>query len=710
MRDSGYLPQCNTERVHDRRILPWLLTLTISPTLYAVTPLPAGALLRNKANFFDLAHRWVRFAPSPDGSYNVTVRPSPKLVPRGIAIGKPSPEYGYAWRFRLPFRFPFAGQRWGQIDVNLNGNITFEGPETTTYPARATWSEGSMRSLAALIDTRAIDGRQRTIAPFWGLNSAEKTRIFTRSSSREFVVTWDAVRYQSLNEGYEPLGRSEYQVRLAPDGSIDFRYGAVSEKDGVVGVFPGRARVAKPLDSIDLPATDTRIPDIRRVTVGDLGSTLHFAFAVARLPAGRVSYRTIAYSEGEGYVLILDVDSHGATSRTSCFLVGEDGASSPTDCSVTTLALKGDKSVHMYLPKIGLKNPSNFQWKAEALFWPNEGSDPVHLSTGSSRQVSLRPMPSRDDLSKQPRARAGSIYEVFHYPFVPKARHTALKDIYKRTPAGAELVIVLTDFRIDDIHNHGPSNRVDEDQPLSAKELFGSSAVQSVAGPIYLGPRFRETMRDEIRTYKNYAFAVGWMAHELIHRWGARLRWKAENPMALLDPSCYCHWNPLLNTPAVTPVSQLFTDKPYPEESVMGGMTVEKQPDGSQAGRTAPWGAATGLSALDLYVMGLIGPDEVPETFLVVGATAGKGGESMPVRIADIIAANGPPKEGQREFKLGIYLLHEDGREPHPERLAQARGIEAALIEYFSVATGGRMKIKTAGSSLEKTGGWKLQR
>ena len=157
-----------------------------------------------------------------------------------------------------------------------------------------------------------------------------------------------------------------------------------------------------------------------------------------------------------------------------------------------------------------------------------------------------------------------------------------------------------------------------------------------------------------------------------------------------------------MNAPAVFPVSPLFTDSPYPEESLMGGMTVETLAGGTITSRKAPWGAATGLSALDLYVMGMIGPEEVPDTFLITGSTRGddglnRGGTDTPVRIADIVKANGarnpPAKDAQRQFKLGIYLLFEDGRGPDPDKLAQARGIEAALIQYFSVATGGRMTV-----------------
>jgi len=231
--------------------------------------------------------------------------------------------------------------------------------------------------------------------------------------------------------------------------------------------------------------------------------------------------------------------------------------------------------------------------------------------------------------------------------------------------------------------------------------LFNSPKLQQAAGPIYLGPRFREVIQDGGRTFRNYAFAVGWMAHEMTHRWVAGLQWKESDPFGLLDTVQRYHWSPFLNVPAVAPVSPYYSDSPYAEESIMGGMVAVMSPNGGGHGEQAPWGAATGLSALDLYCMGLIGPEDVPETFYIAGAkmdaSGAKGGEAMPVRIADIIAVNGPrtppAKDAQRQFRFEIYLLHEDGRGPDPARVAQARGIEAAVSRYFDLATKGAMQV-----------------
>ena len=68
----------------------------------------------------------------------------------------------------------------------------------------------------------------------------------------------------------------------------------------------------------------------------------------------------------------------------------------------------------------------------------------------------------------------------------------------------------------------------------------------------------------------------------------------------------------------------------------------------------------------------------------------------MAVTIADIIAANGPrtpsAKDAQHRYKFEIYLLQEDGRDPYPAALAQARDIQAAVIHYFTQATNGKMR------------------
>ena len=59
---------------------------------------------------------------------------------------------------RQPFAFPFAGRTWTHFHANTNGNVSFAAPETTHWQQRDPWADGTMRSVAAAVDSRR--GRQ----------------------------------------------------------------------------------------------------------------------------------------------------------------------------------------------------------------------------------------------------------------------------------------------------------------------------------------------------------------------------------------------------------------------------------------------------------------------------------------------------------------------------------------------------------------------
>jgi hypothetical protein len=685
-------------------------SLCVFAAARAVTPVPAGALIQHPAHYFNLQHRRVRFRPRGPAAYDVATTRYGGAIRGGRPVGAPSDARGYSWRTPLPFPFAFAGKTWNVVTINLNGSLTFGGPEATSNPERDTWPDGTMRSQASTFDVHAIAGELPMIVPLWGLNSPASTRIFTRSTRGTFAVTWRAVRYQSINEGYAPLGESTFQAILARDGSIEFRYGDVAEKDGIAGVFPGHGGAGKLLDSVSLPPAANLAPeiDLRRAEVEDLGSDLRFLLTFAGpIPskaAGSIRYGVAVLSGGEADVVRLTVDSAGVRSDPFCTAANPHGKYVGIDCAARSIAIAGGRTIEFYLPKIELKDGSKIEWKAEIA--RNDNPDPVSR-TGELRPVSLDPAPG---LTHARRAASANIYEVFHYPFLPKSHNLTFQEIYRHVPAEDDLAVALTDFRIDDIHNHGSSTSAGGEYG-DPREEFNSPVLQQAAGPVYLGPRFRETIHEGGRTYRHFNFAVSWIAHEIVHRWVAVLHWKRENPNALLDTVQKWHWNPLLHTPVLTPVSRWFADPPYPEESIMGGMATEKLADGKVRSVIAPFGAVTGLCALDLYSMALIGPDEVPDTYFISGATPGKdggleGGDAIPVTIADILAANPPlPKPSPRRFRFEIYLLHESGRPPDPAALEQVRGIQAEVIRYFELAAGGRMTLvpphqsRTAGPS-----------
>ena len=134
----------------------------------------------------------------------------------------------------------------------------------------------------------------------------------------------------------------------------------------------------------------------------------------------------------------------------------------------------------------------------------------------------------------------------------------------------------------------------------------------------------------------------------------------------------------------------------------MGGKVWMDNADGTFTWVNLEAGLPRGLSALDLYVMGMIPAAQVPDTFLLrdVEETETRGrfkATKVPVRIDDIVAAMGPrvpaADASRKEFRLGVFLLHEDGRPPRADLLQRAQTITTSISDYFAVATGGRMRL-----------------
>jgi hypothetical protein len=133
----------------------------------------------------------------------------------------------------------------------------------------------------------------------------------------------------------------------------------------------------------------------------------------------------------------------------------------------------------------------------------------------------------------------------------------------------------------------------------------------------------------------------------------------------------------------------------------MEGQVFHELADGKFRREPPPWNLPTGFSPLDLYAMGMLAPEEVPDTFLIrnpkeIGRDLFEG-QKVRVRIQDVVAAMGRRvpdyREAQKNFTLGIYLLHEGGRPPDADKLRQAGGIEKSLVAYLETATGGRMHL-----------------
>lgn len=127
-------------------------------------------------------------------------------------------------RVGIPFRFPFFGASYADMFINSNGSITFT--EGEPYPVY--YSAG------------ALAGGAPRIAPLFADLDPSRSQKGVRvlAEAGRVVVTWVEVpEYRS--SGIGPL--QTFQIRFFSDGRIEFAFAAISVREAVTGISPGRS-------------------------------------------------------------------------------------------------------------------------------------------------------------------------------------------------------------------------------------------------------------------------------------------------------------------------------------------------------------------------------------------------------------------------------------------------------------------------------------
>ncbi len=194
----------------------------------------------------------------------------------------------------------------------------------------------------------------------------------------------------------------------------------------------------------------------------------------------------------------------------------------------------------------------------------------------------------------------------------------------------------------------------------------------------------------------NYVYPV--IGQEFSHRWLAQMLFRAPNGQAseAMLGRDGAHWSSLLQADA----------------SVQDGNQWQDLGDGSfkQLANMARY------SPLDLYGMGLYGPDEVPPFFLIENATyRGKAvnglttfpggvtvnGTRTDITIEDVIAASGVRKpsvvDSQKDFRMGFLLVTEPGQsvEAVQDQIDQIEAFRVIWEKKYAEWTHGRSSMCT---------------
>jgi hypothetical protein len=195
-----------------------------------------------------------------------------------------------------------------------------------------------------------------------------------------------------------------------------------------------------------------------------------------------------------------------------------------------------------------------------------------------------------------------------------------------------------------------------------------------------------------------YDYAMSQIGHEMGHRWAAFVSAKVNGESIQLGPT---HWARGLQAPVAFPYQRPT------EASAMGGGVWQDNLDGTFTQLDDDYYVpATGWSYLDLYLMGLAAPEEVPDFYILRNLSqAGKdaNGHSIfkadrtKVSIQDVIAAEGtrlPDLEhSQKQFNTGIVVIVERGNKPSKELIERANGIRERWIDYWTTTTGHRSSM-----------------
>jgi hypothetical protein len=233
-------------------------------------------------------------------------------------------------------------------------------------------------------------------------------------------------------------------------------------------------------------------------------------------------------------------------------------------------------------------------------------------------------------------------------------------------------------------------------------ELYGSAGRLQwmYAQPVYIGSNQGQE-RSPDGKITGYNYAMSQIPHELAHLWAANATAKVGGETIALGPT---HWDRGLHVPAAFPYRRIV------EASLMGGGVWQDNFDGTYSQLDDNFYVpATGWSPLDLYLMGLAPPSEVPDFFLlrnlVRAGTDARGfplykGDRIKITIGDVIASLGPRtpdfEHSQKVFNTGMVVIVMHGAAPSRELIERTNAIREAWIEFWSTTTGHRSVMKTS--------------
>jgi len=691
-------------------------------------------------NLFDLGQRTLRFTPA-SGGYHVENLPLRWDADAGQELT------GHEVVLKN-FSFPFSGKSWGNFSVGVTGSIRFssENEPSTGFgfgsgPGgdQGGVSIGRFDPLSA--GAAALVNNVPAICVFFKPRMSGKR--YVKELADRVVVTWDVTEpWGNIQDFTWTKTVNRFQAALFKDGAIEMSYQQLAAKDAIVGIYPLLpAAEEKPLATLtgsrnsSLPA-HLDLQNVKLSVVDGLLLKITFETAGPILTEGEAGQSGMAYSvhfnvrpasaESDNasaadvvWTVRGFVPRNGANGRAMRFFAFGPGVSRRVKVAGNTISMEGILPLGRQSAKqviVSAQSSAGDSDEAAAKISPR----PVQLSGMRDPEVHFTALKPQD-------GPFSVAYEAFHYYALPNPRDLTCS-VIKSLGDKFDFLAYYSDFRVDNQEAGTPS-----DGPLGAigGAVTGIAATQSGLAsyctpgrfqwqfiqPVYAGSNQMQERPPEdapvgtghdITFYNQqlaevsqdgkippYMYGISQIAHEMGHRWAAFVSAKVNGETIPLGPT---HWARGLQA------SVAFPYRRPTEASIMGGGVWQDNFDGTFTQLDDDYYVpATGWSYLDLYLMGLIAPVEVPDFFILRNLVpAGKDSNGHPifkaertkVTIQDVIAAEGERlpavNKSQRHFNTGMVMVVQHAAAPTRELIERTAGIRRQWIDYFAVTTGRR--------------------
>ncbi|HET7550098.1 MAG TPA: hypothetical protein VFK04_02335 [Gemmatimonadaceae bacterium] len=717
-------------------------------------------------NLFDLDHRTLRFTPSGSGYRveNVPLRwdaefgaemPGADATLKNFAF----PFSGKSWRSisvgvtgSLTFGDPPGGAR--RVTAQSIGDSRNRGG-------------GLSVDRFALLQEAAPE----LINTVPAISVFFKPRMYGKRYLKELsdraVVTWDLTEpvggIQDMT--WKPTV-NRFQAVLRKDGAIELSYNDVHAQDAIVGVYPmvtagkektlatiesrSNADVAPNLDvtSVKLSAVDGVF---LKATIGTRGTVLPesdsgiagISYRVC-LSATKPDGECSADASSGAVWTIMGTRSRGGRRAPRSYRYAAFGAGvQPTvEVDGRSISVKGTlpaelRGARQLFVSTSVQSPGAPAGIGQGPPAPSERAAPITVDHTAPQQVRLSGLasPALDFSSvKKQDGPFRVAYESFHYVRSPSAVDLTCS-VISALGDNFDMLAYYSDFRIDNPEAGTPSNGPRGWGPGGSEVTGIGDSNGNLASycserrfqwqfiqPVYVGANqmaeyppdgLTDDNRHNIGAYLHqlaqrttngkippYDYAITQIAHEMGHRWSAFASAKVNGETIVLGPT---HWDRGLQAPVPFPYQRPI------EASAMGGGVWQDNYDGTFTQLDDNYYVpATGWSYLDLYLMGLAAPSEVPDFFILRNLErVGQDDNGNPIykadrtkiTIEDVIAAEGPRRpdvdHSQRDFNTGMVLVVEHGKKPSEELIQKVDGIRKQWMEYWETSTGHRSRMTT---------------